>query len=208
MKWIGENAVYDETENINTFSMRNSEQTKGVPYADENKEVSIAGKQVSSQVDIVFIVDTTGSMSSYITNVKNNINSFVDTLTSANIKPYFALVEYRDITCDGKNSTNAKINSLNNTCWFNTAETFKSQIASLNISGGGDTPETTIDGLGFARRLNMRESSDKFFIVVTDAGFKVDNNYNINSMDEMISLLVEGKISTSVITNSNYKNEI
>ena len=202
-----ENEYINATESVNTFSMRNSEQTKGVPYADENKEVSIAGKQVSSQVDIVFIVDTTGSMSSYITNVKNNINSFVDTLTSANIKPYFALVEYRDITCDGKHSTNAKINPLNNTCWFNTAESFKMQIASLKVSGGGDIPETTIDGLEFARRLNMRESSDKFFIVVTDAGFKVDNNYNINSMDEMISLLVEGNINTSVITNSNYKNE-
>jgi hypothetical protein len=84
--------------------------------AVDNNDVSIVGKKVSGQVDIVFVVDTTGSMGTSISNVKNNITTFVDALVDADIKPYFALVEYRDITCDVKNSTNVKMNQTNNVC--------------------------------------------------------------------------------------------
>ena len=39
---------------------------------------SIATVQIKGQVDIVFVIDTTGSMSGYINNVKNNITAFVN----------------------------------------------------------------------------------------------------------------------------------
>ena len=59
-----------------------------------------------------------------------------------------------------------------------------------SVSGGGDIPETAIDALEMARQLDMRSSSQKFFILVTDAGYKVANNYGIHSMNEMINLLI------------------
>ncbi len=190
-------------ENFASYSSRNRMLVNN--DAVDNNDVSIAGKKVSGQVDIVFVVDTTGSMGTSISNVKNNITTFIDALVDADIKPYFALVEYRDITCDGKNSTNVKMNQTNNTCWFSTARTFKEQISALSIAGGGDTPETAIYGLEFARQLNLRSSSQKFFILVTDAGYKTYNNFDIQSMDEMIELLVKDNINTSVVTSNYYK---
>lgn len=168
-------------------------------------DVSIADIKIKGQVDIVFIVDTTGSMSGAIDNVKNNISEFVDEIEDEGINASMALVDYRDITCDGRYSTHAKNNG--NSVWFTDVEQFKNKIAELSINGGGDTPETTIDALEFARRLEMRENSQKFFVVITDAGYKIDNNYGLASMQEAINLLKLDGINVSVISSVGYKND-
>ena len=168
-------------------------------------DISIADSKIKAQVDIVFVIDTTGSMGSYITNVKNNITAFVNEIEAAGISPSFALVDYRDITCDGQYSTNIKKNNDGDN-WFKNAEDFKSAIAKLTVNGGGDGPETAIDGLEMARRLNLRTSSQKFFVLVTDANYKIANNYGIESMSEMIELLVNDKINVSVVSNTSYNS--
>ena len=173
--------------------------------AASDSNSSIANVQIKGQVDIVFVIDTTGSMSGYINNVKNNITAFVNEIEGAGITPYFALVDYRDITNDGKNSTNVKQNNDGGN-WFKNADDFKAEIAKLTVGGGGDTPETTIDALEMARQLNLRTSSQKFFVLVTDAGYKVDNNYGIKSMNEMIDLLIDDEINVSVVSNSDYQS--
>lgn len=167
-------------------------------------DVNIADVGIRGQVDIVFVIDTTGSMYSDISNVKNNLTAFVDEIEGAGITPSFALVEYRDITYDGSDSTNVKQND--DTEWFKDGEDFKRQIEKLGVSGGGDTPETAIDALEMARQLSLRTSAQKFFVLVTDAGYKVANRYGIGSMDEMIQLLVEDKINVSVVSNSYCKS--
>ena len=53
-----------------------------------------------------------------------------------------------------------------------------------------------------ARRLDFRASASKFVILITDAGYKVRNDYGITSMDEEISLLAADGIITSVVTTS------
>lgn len=60
--------------------------------------------QIYGQADIVFAIDTTGSMSGAINNVVSNIDSFVDTLQSDySVNANFALIDYKDITC-GENT--------------------------------------------------------------------------------------------------------
>lgn len=172
----------------------------------QKSPVKASDVQVKGQADIVFIVDTTGSMGSYITNVKNNISTFVDEITEAGITPYFALVEYKDIINDGLGSTNTKKNT-DNSNWFRNAHDFKNQLGKLGDSGGGDEPETLIDALEMARRLDLRETSQKFFIVVTDAGYKISNSYGIQSMDEMIGLLNDDEINVSVVSTQRNKSK-
>ena len=200
MDWINSLGLdySDANTNISNVNVQNTRKAQSV--------VNVSNIQIKGQTDIVFIVDTTGSMGSYVSNVKNNINSFVDEITAAGITPYFALVEYKDITCDGQNSTNAKKNTDNST-WFKTADDFKNEIAKLGVSGGGDEPETLIDALEMARRLDLRKTSQKFFVVVTDAGYKINNNYGIQSIDEMISLLNDDEINVSVVSTLGNKSK-
>ncbi|HHX62111.1 MAG TPA: VWA domain-containing protein, partial [Epulopiscium sp.] len=162
------------------------------------KETSVAGAK--GQADIVFIIDTTGSMGGVINNVKSNIIAFIDVLKERGVAPSFALIDFQDITYDGLDSTTTHKNGNKN--WFADPEVYKTAISQLKLGNGGDTPETPIDGLETARLLDMRGNANKFFILVTDANYKVDNRYGITSMAEEIELLKSQKVCTSVITST------
>lgn len=159
--------------------------------------------QIYGQADIVFAIDTTGSMSGAINNVVSNIDSFVDTLQSDySVNANFALIDYKDITC-GENTILIQNDS---SAWFDDITSFKSKINELVVNGGEDEPETPIDALAMAQKLNFRPNANKFIILVTDANYKNDNNYNISSMDEMVNILKDSGITTSVISANSYES--
>lgn len=153
------------------------------------------------RADIVFVIDTTGSMGGEINNVKQNIKQFVDILSDNNINARLGLVTYKDIYSDGYNSTK-------NLGWFTDVDNFKNTLGGINVGGGGDRPESAVDGLEEARRMDYQEFSKKFIILVTDVDYKegtrFDTSSNRISMNEEISLLKNDNIVTSVVTNTAY----
>ena len=151
------------------------------------------------RADIVFVIDKTGSMGSSIRNVQNNVNEFADRLVNEyNIDANFALVEFQDITWDGADSTKTHKSGISN--WFTDVNKFKAEISSLVPDDGGDTPETPIDGLEMARRLDFRSNANKFVILITDAPYKVNNRYGITDMSAMTNLFIQDEIVVSVIS--------
>lgn len=152
--------------------------------------------------DIVFLIDTTGSMWDEIQNVKNNINMFADNLEADGVSSRWSLLEYRDITCDGKNSTKVIYNDSSE--WYIDVNAYKRAIASLSVNGGGDREETVVDALKAATFLTDRADAVTFYIVVTDADFKVNNNYGISSMQQMINELVADETVASCVTKTTY----
>jgi hypothetical protein len=156
--------------------------------------------KLTGTADIVFVIDTTGSMSSCISNVKNNIISFAEELEGEGVSARWALVDYRDITCDGVNSTHIVMNGASG--WYTSADEFKTAISNLTVDGGGDIPECAVDGLMKATELTTRKDARTFYVLVTDANYKVDNNYGIKTMDECIELLVENEVNVSAIIES------
>lgn len=157
--------------------------------------------KISGQADIVFVIDTTGSMSGAINNVVRNIDAFVDELQASSVKVNFALVDYKDITC----SEPTVLVMNGSSPWFDDVTAFKAKINALYVTGGGDGPETPIDALAMAEQLTFRQNANKFIILVTDANYKNDNNYGISDMNEMTSILKQDGIVTSVISNTSYE---
>lgn len=97
-------------------------------------------------VDIVFLLDVTGSMQPCIDALKNNISTFIDTLTTkgANnespVKHWRAkAVGYRDFRTDHEAFVDAP--------FVEDPGILKSQLAALKAEGGGDEPESLLDGL-------------------------------------------------------------
>lgn len=169
-------------------------------------EVNAEGSdgRIAGQADIVFVIDTTGSMSSAINNVVRNIDSFVDALSAEySVKANFALIDYKDITCSGEETV---LVTTGSSPWFTDVSEFKTKISSLVVTGGGDGPETPIDALAMAHELDFRQNANKFIILVTDADYKNNNNYGIGSMDEMTDLLERSGIVTSVISSTGYES--
>ncbi len=165
--------------------------------------MAIADGAVATKVDLVFIIDSTGSMYDEIRSVKNNVAQFAQYLASKGITLRLGLIDYRDITDDGNDSTVVHQKSFSH--WFNVADLI-SELTTVTADGGGDIPETPIDALGHLTEGTISWSSDayKFAMLITDAGYKTNNQHGIANMDVMIQKLQEKDIQVSVITNSSY----
>lgn len=181
------------SEEINYTSIQTS------AFTAYDREALSSRTVATGKADVVFVIDTTGSMSSSISDVKNNINIFAEKLVNDyNIDANFSLIEYRDITVDGMDSTMLHKNVSSS--WFTNVNSFKSEVNTLIVGGGGDLSETPIDGLKMAQRLDWRRDAAKIIVLVTDADYKIDNNYDVSSMEEMASSFANDGIMVSAIT--------
>ncbi|MBR5515622.1 MAG: S-layer homology domain-containing protein, partial [Clostridia bacterium] len=168
--------------------------------ADTEKVTTRAASGAMAQADIVFVIDTTGSMGDEIYNVKENVQYFVDVLREKGISAGLALIDYQDLEADGYDSTRVHKNGSSN--WFYDVDAYKAAIAELEPGWGGDTPECAVDALETARLLDMRASAGKIFILITDADYKVDNRYGIPSMAAEIELLKNAGVTCAVVSPS------
>ena len=189
-----------------SLKAQNLEPLESVPFVGKLAKAAKAGSsEFKGQADIVFAIDTTGSMSGTIYNVANNVNLFVTSLNeNYNVQANYALVDFRDIEEDGNDSTKVIKNGSSN--WFDDVRVFKEKVNSLIADGGGDEPECDIDALETARRLDFRPNASKYVILITDTYFKTANRYGIGSMDEEIRKLTADGINVSVITGSGYRS--
>ncbi|MEP7122531.1 MAG: vWA domain-containing protein [Byssovorax sp.] len=89
-------------------------------------------------VDLAFILDTTGSMSEEIAAVKATIQKVATALASSNVRLRIGLVEYKDRT----DSFVTRVYPMTTD-----AAKFSRSVAGLSANGGGDTPESMNEGL-------------------------------------------------------------
>ena len=157
-----------------------------------------------AQADIVFLIDSTGSMGDEINNVRENVEYFVDALKARGVSAGLALIDYQDIGIDGYDSTQVHKNGSSN--WFYDMDAYKNALSSLTLGYGGDAPECAVDALETGRLLDMRSSAGKIFILVTDADYKDANRYGIPSMATEIELLKNAGVTCAVITTSYEQN--
>ena len=153
----------------------------------------------SGKADVIFVIDSTGSMSGPISNVRENIVVFSDYLAELGVDVRVGIVEYKDIYEDGKNSTH-------NYGFYYDLEEFKQVLCDFYVSGGGDSDETAVDALEVMRNSEFRSGVNKYAILITDAGYKNgtlgDAGY---TMEQVIEELQRQNICTSVVTaSSNY----
>ena len=173
----------------------------------EAESFAFTATVVSTKADVVFVLDSTGSMSDEIYNVKENLNGFTQTLDDSGVNYRIAVLEYKDITEYGEADSTKIVTDGTGKVWFNSAEEVANVLSSIYVDGGGDLPETVVDALGSVLNdLNFRGDASKFAIVVTDADYKDDNNYGLANMSDAISALKEAGINTSVISDAEYES--
>ena len=121
------------------------------------------GGRVATQADIVFAVDSTGSMQPCIDGVRSGILSLVNGLQSAAAVDYrLRLIAYRDIHPGGCNTP------WHTHPFTHSADEFKTQLAAVSAEGGGDPPESTLDALYLALHSDWRPGTQKTIVLMTD----------------------------------------
>lgn len=120
-------------------------------------------------LDICFVIDSTGSMISYITGAKNSIKEIMNQ-SSIRFKKYkadesmlkFGIVAYRDHPPQEHSWVTREKD-------FTDFENSTKFLEELNASGGGDPPEAVLDGLYDAVfKLNWRDTSEKILFLLLD----------------------------------------
>ncbi|MFH1101259.1 MAG: vWA domain-containing protein [Methanobacteriota archaeon] len=108
---------------------------------------------IQPKIDLVFVIDTTGSMSDEIREVKMHIKNVIDTVLSGTPKPdvMIGFVIYRDYP-DEEREYIYKIYSLTNDI-----DAVLTYLEEIEASGGGDNEETVTIGLDVAiNEMNWR----------------------------------------------------
>ncbi|EFA83149.1 hypothetical protein PPL_03939 [Heterostelium album PN500] len=117
---------------------------------------------VSSDVEIVFVFDTTGSMSSIIANVKSQVEATITRLTKdiPNIK--IGIMGLGDF-CDGQNVLKTLDLTDDKTKLINF-------IKKVPMTGGGDAPEAYEFALYMANSLSWSAHTSKALVMIGDEG--------------------------------------
>jgi hypothetical protein len=108
-------------------------------------------------VDIVFLIDATGSMDPCIDALKTNISIFVDSMTTKSqtnpVRDWRAkVVGYRDFL-------DTAAPPLEDNPFVTDPEKLKLQLSSLKAYGGGDEPESLLDAIHIVANMGQSDRS-------------------------------------------------
>ncbi|HHH81069.1 MAG TPA: T9SS type A sorting domain-containing protein [candidate division Zixibacteria bacterium] len=142
-----------------------------------------------SQLDLVVVFDTTGSMVAFIRQLQQGFRTLSDSIESWGLDVKYGLVTYGD-SCRFPLGTNLT----------DSADLFFEKIESLWCTGGSDAPENALDALMAARgNFDWRDTSLKVIFIFTDAVFcmRTSTCENCRSMwlyDEVLDSLKSSRI--------------
>lgn len=122
---------------------------------------------ISGPLDVVFAIDTTGSMGDLIGGVKADVKNIVSQLAALDSNYRVALVDYKDAPPNSyEDPYQAKVDQN-----FTTEESaFDAAVEELYAEGGGDTPESVYTGIMTGLELPWRAGAHKILIAMGDAG--------------------------------------
>uniref|UniRef100_A0A6U6KJM2 VWFA domain-containing protein n=1 Tax=Odontella aurita TaxID=265563 RepID=A0A6U6KJM2_9STRA len=125
------------------------------------KKISSEG---STELDLVFCVDNTGSMGSWILSAQNNIQRIIrDIVASEASDVRFALVSYRDHPPQDPTFVTRTHDFTDN------VDDMQRWVDEMRAEGGGDAPEAVADGLLDCLNLSYRPNSTKIVVMIADA---------------------------------------
>lgn len=144
--------------------------------------------------DVVFCFDCTGSMRPVIDNVKAHVNKFVEGLNA----DQSTIIDWR-MRALGYGDLEIGEPIQNNNEFVSDVASFQSQVASIQMCGGGDAPESTLDAIIVAAKSSKWRTAHKIVVVFTDAPTKdihtsTKSTFAINSVDDLKKNLSESHI--------------
>ena len=138
-----------------------------------------------SFAQVMFVLDITGSMSSEIEGVKENIKSFMDFIKSEGLAVEVGLVAFRDLQFGEP----PELLQFDGQSFTTDASSFRRQVSRLQAFGGGDNNgESSLDALALACRQTFKEGSERIIILITDEPPLLPDGEFLNREDVILAL--------------------
>lgn len=145
------------------------------------------------KLDLVFVVDTTGSMSDDIYRVKTDMVNYLDDLDMSGMDYRIAIIDYRDFPERAASYDYEYKVQIDFTSDY---EAIDYAINEISLGNGGDGPETVysalVDGLN---ELSWRSEAGKAVILMGDAPALDPEPYTGYTLEMVKEALATGKIS-------------
>jgi len=156
----------------------------------------ILQQATQKKMDIVFVIDTTGSMRDNVQGVKEYIHYFLEPIEEKGFDAALGLVEFTDLE-----AREAKVVGLTRN-----PKKFRKWLDKTKFFGGEDIPESGYEALIAALEgIDFRDSVQKFFIFISDAS-QHDLDYDGRSrysLDRIIARLNDEGVRVDVV-GANY----
>lgn len=139
---------------------------------DERQTVVLAGAAAlpdTTRLDVLFLLDATGSMGDEISSIQQTIDSIAARIAQFEPRPAlrFGLVSYRD-------QGDAYVTNLDSG-FTDDVDAFRQSLLQVRADGGGDTPEDLNAGLQVAlQQMNWSEDAVRLVFLVADAPAHLD----------------------------------
>jgi hypothetical protein len=151
----------------------------------------------TDRADIVILIDTTGSMSPYIEELKQKCVAFSEQLTRQALKHRFALIGFGD-TQEGP--------------WVDRHEfsddvgRFIEAVDNVKRFDGGDFPESALDAIEEALRLPFDEAALRRFYLVTDAKYHEPTRSGLKA-EQIVQRLTDQQVMLRVFSSRDFAGE-
>lgn len=154
--------------------------------------LAMAEGDTRQKIDVVFLIDTTGSMSNNIENAKQQLMTINNTLSGQDVR--YALVAFGD---HRKDEIPTEYTTTNGTMWTSDVdELMNTGFSNLQGFHGGDTEETSTNSIrdvvyNMISSINAwRDQALRVIILVTDADPVAPGKYNVEGKPDTYKLTI------------------
>ena len=196
---IDENNIFEVfVQDMSTGRTERAEFDRTKTTAPPVREVHNVG---TDRVNVVFVIDTTGSMDTYINGVKDRAIEFADILASKGATYKLGLIGFGDL---GEKEKPSVYNFTDD------VPKFQKQVKNIPRTYGGDIPESSLDALETGVELLNAHKSEagarNIFILITDAPPHVPTASGKSV--EQIRQMLEGKSVTTYVVARKDRDSI
>jgi hypothetical protein len=181
---------------------------------DEKKSVDLPVTIPTSGVygmDIVFLIDVTGSYNDDIATMKSQANAILTDLTSRGINVQFGVASFTDFPISPYGASTDVLFTMLQTLTSDT-DKIKTAINSLSIQNGGDEPEAQYEALFHTTSsAGWREGALHVVVLCTDANFHdslTETAYPGKSSTDTLAALATKSIMVVGMSSGNAKNDL
>ncbi|NJP07505.1 MAG: VWA domain-containing protein [Chloroflexaceae bacterium] len=156
----------------------------------ETLELIIPGAESPAELklDLLFLLDTTGSMGDELGRIQETIDSIAQRIDAFEPRPQirYGLVAYRD---HGQDEAYTQLTYD----FTDDLSTFRKLLNGLDAAGGGDTPEALNDALHQAvQGVQWSDDAVRLVFLVADASPHMDSQQTYNYLDEAQAAVARG----------------
>lgn len=146
------------------------------------------------QLDIMFVLDVTGSMQPQIDGVRDGVKRFVRELQQRNLDVRVGLTFFRDrFKQPGNDGEDPQALRFGRDVFTSDPQHFSEEVGKLVARFGGDEPESALDALAHASRQRFRPGAVRALLLITDAGPKLPDK-EMRSIPQTIQQLSYNRI--------------